>query len=122
MQGRARMGRQWAHHPRGCAKVRRCRVHYQSGAAPGGFAATAARAETAEGCAVKRTHTAVNKPTPADVRAARDATGMTQTSAAKVIYSTLRTWQDWESGARRCHPGMLRLFRLLTGQEKLPPG
>lgn len=55
-------------------------------------------------------------PTPAAVRAARTAAGLTQTEAAAKIYSTLRTWQDWEAGGRRCHPAMFELFLLKTGQ------
>jgi DNA-binding transcriptional regulator YiaG len=51
-------------------------------------------------------------PGPAAIRAAREAAGLTQTAAAQVIYSTLRTWQDWESGARRCHPALWELWRI----------
>lgn len=58
-------------------------------------------------------------PTPAEVIAAREASGLTQPAAAAVIYSTLRTWQDWESGARRCHPAFLELFRIKTKQTRL---
>jgi DNA-binding transcriptional regulator YiaG len=61
-------------------------------------------------------------PTPAEVRAARDAAGLTQREAADVVYASYRAWEDWEYGKRRCHPAMLRLFRLLTGQERLPRG
>jgi DNA (cytosine-5)-methyltransferase 1 len=57
-------------------------------------------------------------PRPADVLAARKRAGLTQTEAARVIYSTLRTWQDWESGARNCHPAMLELFQLKTTKGK----
>ena len=49
-------------------------------------------------------------PSPETVRAARAASGLTQTAAAQVIYCTLRGWQDWESGARRMHPAMFELF------------
>ena len=53
-------------------------------------------------------------PAPAEILAAREAAGLTQTEAAAVIYSTLRTWQDWEAGARRMHPGLFELFQLKT--------
>lgn len=51
-------------------------------------------------------------PSPADIRAARAAAGLTQTEAARVIHSTLRAWQEWEAGNRQMHPGLWELFRL----------
>lgn len=51
-------------------------------------------------------------PTPAEVRAAREAAGLSQTSAAALIYCTLRGWQEWEAGNRRMHPAFWELFRL----------
>lgn len=53
-------------------------------------------------------------PTPTDVRAARAAAGLTQTAAADVVGAKLRTWQDWESGARNMPPAKWRLFGLLV--------
>lgn len=62
-------------------------------------------------------------PTPAQVRAAREAAGLTQTQAAAVIYATLRAWQNWESEdlaeGRRMHPQLFEAFLLKTGQMKL---
>lgn len=53
-------------------------------------------------------------PTPAEIRAAREAAGLTQAQAAELIYATERTWQNWESEggeeARRMHPGLFELF------------
>lgn len=43
-------------------------------------------------------------PTPAMIRAEREASGLSQTEAAARIYCALRTWQDWEAGNRRMHP------------------
>ena len=55
-------------------------------------------------------------PTPAEVRAAREAAGLTQTQAAALVHATARNWQQWEqeagSNARRMHPGLWELFRL----------
>ena len=51
-------------------------------------------------------------PTHAEIREAREKSGLTQTQAAQVIYCTLRAWQDWESGARRMHPAMWELWRI----------
>jgi putative transcriptional regulator len=58
-------------------------------------------------------------PTQAQIVAARAAAGLTQSEAAAVIYSTLRTWQDWEGGQRKMNAALLELFQLKTGQRKL---
>lgn len=55
-------------------------------------------------------------PAPEAIRAAREAAGLTQTEAAGLIYSTLRTWQDWEAGARRMHPGLWELWHIKAAQ------
>ena len=53
-------------------------------------------------------------PTPAQVREAREAAGLTQQQAADLIYSKLRTWQNWENedatDGRRMHPAFFELF------------
>jgi len=59
-------------------------------------------------------------PTPEEIKAERHATGLSQTAAAHLIYSTLRTWQDWESGAAHMHPGLWELF-LLKKPEAVKP-
>lgn len=53
-------------------------------------------------------------PTPEEVRAAREAAGLSQTSAADLLHTTCRTWQQWEAGDRRMHPAFWELFRLKT--------
>jgi len=50
-------------------------------------------------------------PTPVQIREAREAAGLTQTQAAHLVYSTLVSWQRWEAGDRRMHPGLWELFR-----------
>lgn len=60
-----------------------------------------------------------SNPTPEEVRAAREAAGLTQTQAAEVVRGTLRAWQGWEApagqaDARRMHPGLWELFLLKT--------
>lgn len=57
---------------------------------------------------------AASNPSPLDIRAAREAAGLTQTEAAGLIYCTLRGWQEWEAGNRRMHPAFFELFRLKT--------
>jgi putative transcriptional regulator len=62
------------------------------------------------------------RPTAAAIHAARKHAELTQTEAAQRIYSTLRTWQDWEAGARRMHPALFELFLLKTGQLNATKG
>ena len=49
-------------------------------------------------------------PTQEEVRAAREAAGLSQTAAAALIHCTLRGWQEWEAGNRRMHPAFWELF------------
>jgi DNA-binding transcriptional regulator YiaG len=49
-------------------------------------------------------------PSPEEIRAAREAAGLTQTAAAEIIHATCRAWQQWESGDRRMHPAFWELF------------
>jgi DNA-binding transcriptional regulator YiaG len=55
--------------------------------------------------------------TPADIKAARIASGMTQTDAGASVGGTLRTWQDWESGKRAMPSAAWDLFLLVTDQH-----
>lgn len=50
-------------------------------------------------------------PSPAEVRAAREAAGLTQEAAGELIHGSRRAWQDYESGARKMHPGLWELFQ-----------
>lgn len=58
----------------------------------------------------------MNNPTPQEIRAAREAAHLTQTAAAELIYSKLRTWQDWEAGKRKMHPGLFELFKIKVSE------
>lgn len=53
-------------------------------------------------------------PRPEDILAAREAAGLTQAQAAELVLTPRRTWQDWERGVARMHPGLWELFRLKT--------
>lgn len=60
---------------------------------------------------------AARNPKPAEVKAAREAAGLSQTAAAELIHTTCRTWQQWEAkegtvGHRRMHPAFWELFRI----------
>lgn len=59
-------------------------------------------------------------PAAAEVRAAREAAGLTQAQAAGLVYASLRNWQQWEqqegANVRRMHPGLWELFRIKTSE------
>lgn len=53
-------------------------------------------------------------PRPDDIRAAREAAGLTQTAAASLVHTKCRTWQQWEAGDRHMHPAFWELFKIKT--------
>lgn len=60
--------------------------------------------------------TAASNSTPEAILQAREAAGLSQSEAGALIYSALRSWQHWECGTRRMHPGLFELFLKKTGQ------
>jgi DNA-binding transcriptional regulator YiaG len=52
----------------------------------------------------------IEPPVPEDIRAARQAAGLTQTAAGALLHTTCRTWQKWEAGDRQMHAAMWELF------------
>lgn len=63
-------------------------------------------------------------PNPQLIRETRDAAGLSQTAAATLIHSTMRTWQDWEAGIAKMHPGLWELFliKIERAKQKAPSG
>ena len=59
-----------------------------------------------------------NQPSPPEILAARKAAHLTQTAAADLICSRMRTWQDWESGARNMPPAKFELFKIKAAKGK----
>lgn len=59
-----------------------------------------------------RAGSAARNPDPVEVRAVREAAGLSQTAAADLIHTTCRTWQQWEAGDRKMHPAFWELFRI----------
>jgi hypothetical protein len=56
-------------------------------------------------------------PTPEEVLAARLELGLTQTQAAALVRSPMRSWRAWEApegseGQRYMHPGLWELFQM----------
>lgn len=66
----------------------------------------------------RRALEAARNPSPDEVRAAREAAGLTQTQAAQVVHVTLNGWQRWEAGDRPMHPAFWELFRLKLRAKK----
>jgi DNA-binding transcriptional regulator YiaG len=53
-------------------------------------------------------------PKPDEIKAARLKKGLSQSCAAELVHSKLRTWQQWEAGDRSMHPGLWELFQIKT--------
>lgn len=52
----------------------------------------------------------------------REKLGLTQNQAASMVHSSLRAWQQWESGKRQMHPAIRELFMIkakINEQESL---
>lgn len=59
-------------------------------------------------------------PAPADIRAARERAGLTQSAAAALLDLPQQHWQRWETGTHRLHPQLWRLWLHLAGLERIP--
>ncbi|KVP75210.1 hypothetical protein WJ96_05485 [Burkholderia ubonensis] len=57
--------------------------------------------------------TVARRPTPCEIKLAREAAGLTQTKAAALLYKTCRVWQMWEAG-RPMDPAYWELFLIKT--------
>lgn len=73
----------------------------------------------------KKNPSPARNPTPAEIRAAREAAGLTQLQAAELLFSHVNTWQQWEADPkdpahRRMHPKDWLLFKHLAGLEQIP--
>ena len=57
-------------------------------------------------------------PSPVEIKEARVAAGLTQTEAAALVLSKMRSWQNWESGVREMHPAVWELFQIKVADLK----
>lgn len=64
-----------------------------------------------------RAESAARNPAPAEILAAREAAGLTQTAAGALVFTTCRVWQQWEAGDRRMHPAFWELFRIKVNRS-----
>jgi DNA-binding transcriptional regulator YiaG len=56
-------------------------------------------------------------PTTTEIKAKRLELGLTQTEAGKLVGAKIRSWQDWESGARNMPSAKWELFLIKTGEN-----
>lgn len=57
-------------------------------------------------------------PLPVLIKSTRLEAHLTQTQAGLLIHSALRSWQSYESGDRKLHPGLWELFQLKAKASK----
>lgn len=62
----------------------------------------------------------MTQPKPDEIRAAREAAGLTQSTAAEIVHANLRSWQKWEAGERAMHPAFWELFLIKINPRKYP--
>lgn len=62
---------------------------------------------------------AAGNPKPAEILRAREDAGLTQQQAADLLFSSWRTWQDWEAGERRMPPSAWELFRVKCNARRM---
>lgn len=65
-----------------------------------------------------------SNPTPDEILGTRFSARLTQQQAADLVYTTAKTWRNWEADEsspshRRMHPAIFELFLLKTGQSQL---
>ena len=51
-------------------------------------------------------------PTQEEIKTRRALASLTQHASAALVRVDLRTWQKWEGGERKMHPGFWHLFLL----------
>lgn len=61
----------------------------------------------------------MKSPLPSEIIKCRTDAGLTQTQAAEMVHSGLRTWQQWEKGDRNMPPGLWELFSLKINLSSL---
>jgi DNA (cytosine-5)-methyltransferase 1 len=66
----------------------------------------------------KRRGRPITQPTPDQIKAAREAAGLTQTEAANLAWVKLRTWQDWEYAKTPIPLGLWELFLIKIGRRR----
>ena len=59
----------------------------------------------------------MTNPTPLQIRAVRLAAGLSQPEAGELILASKRSWENWEQGRVKMHPGLFDYFLIKTKQK-----
>lgn len=60
----------------------------------------------------------MNRPTPEQVKAARESAGLSQADAATLVGSnSYQRWYEWETGKRNMPAAKFELFLIKTNQR-----
>jgi len=59
----------------------------------------------------------MNNPTLDQIRAVRLAAGLSQPEAGELILASKRSWENWEQGRVKMHPGLYDYFLIKSGQK-----
>jgi DNA-binding transcriptional regulator YiaG len=59
-----------------------------------------------------RAGNADRNPHPDEIVSVRAAAGLTQAQCAKLLYTSLRSWAQWEYGERKMHPAFWELLKI----------
>jgi putative transcriptional regulator len=62
-----------------------------------------------------------DSPKGTQIRQLRETYGLSQTQAADLVYSTLRSWQNWEGDEVGMHPAIWAWFRHRVESGEAPP-
>lgn len=62
----------------------------------------------------------MNSPIPEEVRTARKAAGLSQAKFGALVFSAVRTVQQWEKGDRDMHPGLWQLAQIKINAPTSP--
>jgi DNA-binding transcriptional regulator YiaG len=60
--------------------------------------------------------TIITSPMPSEIKAHRLLAGLTQKAAAELVFSSLRAWEEWESGRRRMHAAQWKYFLIAISE------
>ena len=66
---------------------------------------------------------ALKQPTPAEIKAVRSLTGLTQQKAAELVHrADGARWREWEGGKHHIDMGVWELFLVKTGLRTVELG
>lgn len=59
-----------------------------------------------------------SNPRPDEISGLRTDAGLTQQQAADLIRASKRSWENWEQGRVKMHPGLFDYFLIRIGQKQ----